>query len=96
MKIDWSPFALRDRIDNFYHIANDSLMSANKVDDAIEASADRLIDFPHLGRKGRVEGTRELVVAGLPYILIYHSEGDCVRILRVLHSAQQWPDTVAQ
>ncbi len=44
------------------------------------------------GRKGEVEGTRELVFHPWPYIAVYeiHNE-DEVRILRIRHAAQDWP-----
>ncbi len=92
MKLVWSALALNDRIGHFNYIAGDSVAAAIKVDDAIEAKAEKLTDFPENGRPGRVSGTRELVITGLPYILIYSIRGDDVFILRVLHGAQQWPD----
>ena len=45
-----------------------------------------------MGRPGRIEGTRELVISRTPYIAAYRIAGDTVRILRLLHGAQQWPD----
>ena len=45
-----------------------------------------------IGRKGRVEGTRELVIAGTPYIVPYRVRDDVVQIITVLHNAQRWPD----
>jgi plasmid stabilization system protein ParE len=45
-----------------------------------------------LGRPGRVEGTRELVVPRTPYIIPYTVIGDRVMILSIIHSARQWPD----
>jgi addiction module RelE/StbE family toxin len=56
------------------------------------AAARRLRDFPESGRPGRVAGTRELVVTGTPYVAAYQVTDTAVRILRVLHGAQQWPD----
>ena len=53
---------------------------------------ERLREFPALGRPGRVEGTRELIIAGTPYIVPYRVRGDTVEIITVLHSAQRWPD----
>ena len=47
--------------------------------------------YPELGRAGREPGTRELVIAGLPYIAFYRIAGDDVIIRRVLHGAMQWP-----
>ncbi|MHC2435055.1 plasmid stabilization system protein ParE [Bradyrhizobium sp. USDA 4451] len=38
---------------------------------------------------------RELVVPRTPYVAAYLVEGETVRILRVLHGAQMWPDELA-
>ncbi len=52
-----------------------------------------LAEHPELGRVGRVGGTRELVVTGTPYLLVYRIRGDELQILRVLHGRRQWlPD----
>ena len=96
MKLEWSVFALADRDGIFDFIETDSPRSAIRVDSAIETQAERLIDFPQSGRPGRVPGTREVVVAQLPNIVAYRVMGDEIRILRVLHSAQQWPDDLPQ
>lgn len=45
----------------------------------------------HPGRKGRVPGTMEWVLTGLPYIAVFRRDGNDVKIYRVLHGAQQWP-----
>ena len=49
----------------------------------------RLLDFPESGRVGQVPGTREMIVADLPYIVLYRVSGDVVEILRVLHTSQE-------
>jgi plasmid stabilization system protein ParE len=49
-----------------------------------------------MGRPGRIEGTRELVISRTPYIAAYRIVGNTVRILRVLHGAQQWPDEMPE
>jgi toxin ParE1/3/4 len=43
-----------------------------------------------MGRPGRVENTRELVVHR-SYVLVYDIAGDTMRVLRVLHTARQRP-----
>ncbi len=96
MTLEWSHFALDDREVIFDYIEAESPRSAVMVDEAVEATADQLIAFPETGRSGRLPGTRELVVTGLPYIIVYRVTGDIVRILRVLHMAQQWPEGLAQ
>lgn len=59
--------------------------------DAIETAVLCLAEDSHLGRPGRVKGTRELVVNGTPYRVVYRVEAEVVLILRVLHGAQRWP-----
>lgn len=57
-------------------------------------AASQLEKFPFSGREGRVEGTRELVVPGLPYILPYRIEGEDIQIASVIHTSRKWPGQV--
>jgi toxin ParE1/3/4 len=50
-----------------------------------------LLMFPNRGRLGKKEGTRELVMSPLPYIVVYTLRGDTIFVVRILHGAQQWP-----
>jgi toxin ParE1/3/4 len=50
-----------------------------------------LLTFPHRGRPGKREGTRELTLSPLPYIVVYEITADVIHIVRILHGAQQWP-----
>jgi toxin ParE1/3/4 len=72
-------------------IAQDNPAAAYSVHDAILRQVGHLADHPRTGRLGRVEGTRELVISGTPYIVAYRVAGQDVTILRLLHGAQQWP-----
>lgn len=74
------------------YIASDNPKAALAIWDEIESQIERLVAYPHSGRLGRVEGTRELVVNRTPFIVGYRVIGDAVLVLRVLHGAQQWPD----
>ncbi|MBS4001975.1 MAG: type II toxin-antitoxin system RelE/ParE family toxin [Afipia sp.] len=96
MKLVWSVFALADRDGIFTHIEADNPRAAIAVDERIAAAARRLVDFPESGRPGRVAGTRELVITGTPYIAAYAVTAETIRILRVLHGAQRWPDELPQ
>lgn len=51
-----------------------------------------LSEHPEMGRKGRVRGTRELVVPGIPYIVAYRIHDSAIQILSVYHAARKWPD----
>ncbi|WP_321961187.1 type II toxin-antitoxin system RelE/ParE family toxin [Paraburkholderia sp. J7] len=94
MKVCWSPFALADREATFNFTVINSPRRAVVWDERISASVRRLRLFPNLGRVGRVSGTRELVVESTPFVLAYRYENEALTILRVLHSARRWPDTV--
>ncbi|MVA82734.1 type II toxin-antitoxin system mRNA interferase toxin, RelE/StbE family [Agrobacterium vitis] len=96
MRLVWSAFALEDRDGIFTHIEADNPVAAVSVDERISAAVRRLLDFPESGRPGRITGTRELVVTGTPYIAAYAVTETTVRILRVLHGAQAWPDTLLE
>jgi toxin ParE1/3/4 len=58
----------------------------------IREAADRLTAHPHVGRPGRVAGTRELIVR--PYITAYRVGEEEIEILRVLHHARDWPKSL--
>jgi len=44
--------------------------------------------FPHRGRIGQQEGTRELIIAPMPYIIVYGVEREMVHIFRIVHAAR--------
>ena len=56
----------------------------------IDAKVSRLQEAPKLYRRGRVDGTREMVVRP-NYLVIYSETQGTVTVLRVLHAAQMWP-----
>lgn len=76
------------------YIAAENPRAALAIWDEIESQVERLALYPHSGRIGRVEGTRELVVSQRPYIIGYTVLEDAVLILRVLHGARQWPGKI--
>ena len=50
-----------------------------------------LLTFPNRGRPGKKEGTRELVLSPLPYLVVYTVRSDLIYVVRILHGAQNWP-----
>lgn len=77
----------------FTFIETDNPSAAVLVDERIVVAARRLIEFPASGRLDGIAGSRELVINGTPYVAAYLITESAVRILRVLHSAQEWPET---
>lgn len=86
----WKPAANADRKSIIAYIAQDNPLAAIEVGDMLMQKAGQLDQNPALGRRGRVKGTRELVVHP-NYILIYRIVGEAVEVLRVKHAAQMWP-----
>jgi len=96
MRLGWSVLAQTDRDSIFDYIERDSPQAAIALDNRIQVRVESLAEFPESGRPGRVEGTRELVIHSTPYIAAYRIAGDTVRILRVLHGAQHWPEDMSE
>lgn len=92
MKLVWSPTAKRDLTAIGRYIGADNPRAAKMTIQRIRRSAKLLIRTPHIGRIGRVEGSRELVVPRTPYILPYRIHAGNVEIIAVLHSSRLWPD----
>ena len=90
MKVVWAERATHARNDLINYIAEDNVLAALEMDDTITAAALRLEAFSLLGRPGRIDGTRELVVHQ-HYILVYEVVDDAIIILMVLHTSRQWP-----
>ena len=74
------------------YIGQDSPAAAARVVLELVDQAQALLSrHGALGRPGRVLGTRELVIQGLPYIIPYRVRDHDVEILRVLHTSRRWP-----
>jgi toxin ParE1/3/4 len=89
--IRWLRVALANLEAEAAYIARDSPAAASRVVAVIAAAAERLKQHPAMGRPGRVPGTRELVIAGTPYIIPYRIRADAIEALRVFHAARRWP-----
>jgi len=91
MRLRWTTPAAQDLDNIVRRIQQDNPDAAAKVAKTLYDGCGSLENFPRLGRKGRIEGTRELVFAGLPYIVVYRIQDQSLEILRIYHGAQDWP-----
>jgi toxin ParE1/3/4 len=73
MEIIWRSAALNDIESIREFIAQDNPEAAARVHSAIGVAVERLAEHPNLGRVGRVEGTRELIISSVPYIVAYRA-----------------------
>ena len=90
MRLRWSQEARKDRLSIIRYIGRHDPVAATRMSTLLKKAARSLLKFPLKGRCGRVAGTRELI-AHENYLLIYIVDGDIIRILTVLHAAQQYP-----
>jgi toxin ParE1/3/4 len=88
MKIRWLNNALRSLRTVYGYIALDNPVAAARTVSRLEQVVGRLSDYPLSGREGIVFGTRELVIPGLPYLIVYRVTDVEVQILRVFHTKQ--------
>lgn len=92
MRLVWSDRAVAHLEAAFAHIAEDDPVAAGRVIQRVVSLCARLLtDHAEIGRPGRVDGTRELVISKTPYIVAYAVDGEAVTILAVLHGARSWP-----
>jgi toxin ParE1/3/4 len=91
MEIRWAKLAARDLERIHQHIAKDNPGAAGDVIQTLYDGCSALSAFPERGRPSRMRGRRELVFSPLPYIAVYRVRLDAVEIIRIYHSAQNWP-----
>jgi toxin ParE1/3/4 len=93
MRIRWSPDAAADLQNIVEYIRLENSIAAQRVGRSIYDRLNVLEMFPYSGRLGRVDGTRELPLPPLPFIVVYRvlEQVDVVEIVNVIHGAQRWP-----
>lgn len=92
MLIIWSNEALIEfeSITNF--IAKDNISAAINLSEKIFTSVEiQLTTHPHIGRKGRVKNTFELVVHS-SYLIAYEIKSKTINILSIRHTSRLWPE----
>jgi toxin ParE1/3/4 len=92
LRLRWTRLAEGDLEAIAEYIGQDSPAAAVRVVLELIDQAEKLLSrHTAAGRPGRVIGTRELVIQGLPYIIPYRVHDNTIEILRVLHTARRWP-----
>lgn len=95
VQLKWTDLADIDleKIEAYIAKENSPLVAIDVVMNIIDSVHLILPDHPRAGRQGRLKNTRELVIDGVPFIVIYREQvsRNGIEILRVLHDTQQWP-----
>ena len=90
--VPWTPIATGHLREAYEYVAQDNVHAAESLLDRLFSAVEMLQLYPQIGRVGRVKGTRELVIAGTPFVVPYRSRRGRIDVLAVLHAARKWPE----
>ncbi|HZT36174.1 MAG TPA: type II toxin-antitoxin system RelE/ParE family toxin [Nitrososphaera sp.] len=91
MKIRWAPKASTQLEAIYDYLAGKNRQAAEMLVDRIYSAIDVLELYPEIGRLGRIEDTRELIVTNTPYIVFYRIRHENIHILAIIHGARKLP-----
>ncbi|MFM6473348.1 MAG: type II toxin-antitoxin system RelE/ParE family toxin, partial [Dolichospermum sp.] len=74
------------------YIIQDNPTAAQELIIKIQNAANQLEKYPFMGKSGRVEGTKELIISNSPYMIIYRVKEESVEVLRILHTSKCYPE----
>jgi toxin ParE1/3/4 len=98
VRVRLSPRAFSDLEELTAYIAADSPQNARLVRDRIQTALLLLAQQPPMGRPGRKEGTRELIIPRTGYVAAYRvsdtTSGPDVQITAIIHGAHRSPEDV--
>ena len=92
MRVKLSPRAQGDLRELVRSITKDSPRDARLVRGRIKKAVAQLRAHPESGCPGRVDGTRELVIARTSHIAAYRITDRTLEILAFIHTSQRWPE----
>jgi len=91
VKIVWTFRAIRDLVDVRAYVERDNSRAAAELSRRILRATARLTKHPEIGRRGKLAGTCELIVARTPYLIPCRIRGARIEWLRVLHGMRRYP-----
>ncbi len=92
MELKWESEAIDDRVRIFEYLYEFNPLAAEKTEAVIKNRAELLLNQPFMGvekekRKGRV-----FILPEISMLLLYEVDGELIRIYRVLHTKQKFPE----
>lgn len=88
MKLEWTRAALADLQQILDFISEDNPHAARALAVGFKRAAEHLTQHPFIGRRGDLDGTRELMLHR-NYLLTYRVSSEAVEILQIWHVAQK-------
>ena len=90
--IFWEEESLNDREKIFEFLYDFNPDAAEKTDEIIEAEVENLLEQPLMGVQREGIRGRLLIIPEVSMIVSYFVDGSTIRILRVLHQKQKFPN----
>lgn len=90
--IFWEEESLNDREKIFEFLYDFNPDAAEKTDEIIEAKVENLLEQPLMGVQREGIRGRLLIIPEVSMIVSYFVDGSTIRILRVLHQKQKFPN----
>ena len=87
----WEEESLNDREKIFEFLFDFNPSAAEKTDQIIETKVENLLEHPLMGVERDIFRGRVLIIPELSMIVSYWVDGDTIRIMRVLHQKQKFP-----
>jgi len=94
MKLRWTPRAVADLEEISDYPVAASPQAWEHLLLRLERLSESILDFPLMGKSGLVPGTREFIVSGTPYILVFQVKDDAVVIVSVRDARMRLPPSV--
>jgi addiction module RelE/StbE family toxin len=91
VRLRYTRQALADLDEARRYIAERSPKAAATMAARIREAIGGLTLFPDRGRRGRIGGTRELVISATPFIVVYRVGDGQIDVLAIMHGARRWP-----
>ncbi|WED26892.1 type II toxin-antitoxin system RelE/ParE family toxin [Vibrio sp. DW001] len=92
MKLKWEHQSLDDRYDIFEYLYEFNALAAEKTDSTIVNRAMLLLEHPFMGIEREDRRGRYLIIPEISMLLSYEFDGDLIRIHRVIHTKQMFPE----
>lgn len=89
--IFWEEESLNDREKIFEFLFDFNPNAAEKTDQIIEAKVENLLEQPLMGTQRDIFQGRVLIIPEISMIVSYWVDGDVIRVMRVLHQKQKFP-----
>lgn len=88
MRIKWRTAARLELLSAARYIRKHHIAAADRFRTVVKEKTAALEGFPEAGRLGRVAGTREIVLAEFPYVIVYVVHKGWLEIVDIIHTAR--------